>query len=105
MRLEMPTDATCPLCGEESVQLEENKRGNPYFQCSNLNTVVNLRPETEEQWGMVSELAQIDDEASESEPDGDETPEDESPVDLSDVVDDDASEDITLDELLDGGES
>lgn len=43
----MPTQALCPLCGDvtgEVVEIEENKAGNPYFNCNTLASSVNLRP-------------------------------------------------------------
>lgn len=44
MQLEMPTEVMCPLCRLEKTQLQENKSGNPYFQCMTFNSIVNLRP-------------------------------------------------------------
>lgn len=47
MELEMPTQAVCPLCGDETVELKENKRGNPFFSCETFRCAVNTRPSTE----------------------------------------------------------
>ena len=45
MQLEMPEECECLLCGEETTELKENKSGNPYFQCTTFNSIVNLRPD------------------------------------------------------------
>lgn len=44
MDLELPTKASCPLCESETVALESNNSGNPYFTCQTFKATVNLRP-------------------------------------------------------------
>jgi hypothetical protein len=58
--LEMPTDVVCPLCRANHVELRENKAGNPYFNCAELNATVNLRPETETSKEFLHELREAE---------------------------------------------
>lgn len=39
----MPTTAVCPLCGDERVEVGQNKNDRPKFTCSTFKTTVNLR--------------------------------------------------------------
>ena len=105
MQLEMPQDCVCPLCRNETVELRENKRGNPYFQCRTFASTVNLRPGegTEEAESVLSEclesepeeadavLEQLDGEEEENtEKEQQETAEGQSLNDLLSQGDDDA---------------
>lgn len=48
--LELPETTDCPLCGNEQVQLQENKKGKPYFKCDTLKTTVNLHANDANEW-------------------------------------------------------
>lgn len=61
MDLEMPTESVCPLCRRETTVLQENKAGRPYFQCHTFDSVVNLRPGSNEDASeILNELAAAD---------------------------------------------
>lgn len=70
MELNTPSDALCPLCEAERVELKENKAGRPYFHCTTHKVPVNLNAgETSEEFaqGYVEQLeeAELDHDADE----------------------------------------
>jgi hypothetical protein len=96
MELEMPTEAVCPLCRDETVTLNENKSGRPYFTCRTFDSTVNLRPGGKEQANTIlNELqeAELADSAPEEEPTEVDQPEDD---------DDDGPTTATLKDMLNG---
>ena len=57
MELELPSEFECPLCGGETVEIEENKNGRPKFFCQTFFSPVNLRGDESERKQFLSSYA------------------------------------------------
>jgi hypothetical protein len=99
MDLELPKKSRCLLCGSETVALEQNNSGNPYFTCQTFKATVNLRPsqgDADTAESVLSEAVESAGETGLAEPEG-----------SDDDTDDDAQasqSEQTLEELLQNNE-